>query len=191
MKKILIKYLSIKDKIGVIQKDSQNPFAKSKYASLPNMLKHINPVLTEFKVLFIPQFAIDENVPSMYKCSCDLIDCESEETMNFIFSVPFDDTQKNPVQGFGSSMTYGQRYVYGCVFGIAFDDDDPDSGKTKGANCEAKDTDKRKWLNPNTDDWTGAIKSLKSGKTIDDALKVFKISKDNQEKLKSESHGTK
>lgn len=43
------------------------------------------------------------------------------------------------------------------------------------------------WLNPKTPEWDGALRSIKAGKTLEDAKKVFRISKTNQELLISEA----
>jgi hypothetical protein len=186
-KELFSKYLKVVDEIGSIQKDATNPFAKSKYSTLSNIQKHVRPVLNKHSLLFTMNFTLDSQINNMYNCIATLIDIETEQKHKFYYTIPYDETQKNPVQGFGSTMTYGQRYVYGIVFNIPFDDEDPDSGKTKGANCEKKETDSREWLNEGTSKYKDAVKYLKNGGDISAIEKKYRISKKTREQLLNDS----
>jgi hypothetical protein len=130
-KNIYQRMLACKTEIGKIYKDATNPFAKAKYASLSNMLAKINPALDENGLLMMLSFNINKELSSqkmVYDAIADIINVDKpEECLQYIFHIPSDSTQKNDVQGFGATMTYGQRYVYSVLFNIAFDDIDPDA----------------------------------------------------------------
>lgn len=169
-------------------KDAVNPFAKSKYATLSNILNKVNDVLNKNNLLFIiGNIRKSESFDNTYVFEADLIDPESDKKIHFEYNVPFDTTQKNPIQGYGSMMTYAQRYIYGAVWGISFDEDDPDSGKTKGVNSQSQNAKpQKKWLNPDTPEWENSWKAVKNGtRTTNQVFDYYAISKDNREKFVS------
>jgi len=118
-----------------ISKDASNSHLKYKYATLSNILNKVNEVAKNNKVLFTIQIRLNPEMTSItnklfYDGIVTLIDTENDETLEFTYSFPSDTAQKNnDIQAFGSTMTYSQRYMLGALFGIAFDDEDPDHDK--------------------------------------------------------------
>lgn len=184
------KYLEVIKKIGVIGKDAENPFAKSKYASLTNILNKVQPLLNDKGLILKFDFPALEN--DAYTIKATLQDVEEEvnsinSIMTWDFVIPHDQTQKNKTQGFGSTMTYGQRYMYAIIFQIPFDDQDPDAkpkNKQEADNKGAPDKDDGKpWLNGDTPEWTKAKQYMKEGGNVEEIRKKYKVSKKLAEKL--------
>ncbi len=173
--------------IGVVGKDAINPFSKSKYSSLTNILNHVQPLL--IKAGLILKFDFPELQNDAYTVKATLIDVEGDAKASMVwdFVIPHDQTQKNKTQGFGSTMTYGQRYMYAIIFQIPFDDQDPDAKSEKEQKKDTKTKsdkdDGKPWLNGGTDEWEGAKKYMKEGGNVDEIRKKYKISNKLAEKL--------
>jgi len=164
--------------VSKIKKTSDNPFFKSKYASLADILDVIREPLKENELSFV-QLPEGEN-----QLTTILMHTSGE----YISSTYTMKPTKNDPQGLGSAITYQRRYALGAILGLNIDEDDDGNAasvepKKKASNAEPE----LPWLNPNTKEWNGAIQSLKGGKTLEDAKKVFKISKTNQELLIAEA----
>jgi ERF superfamily len=100
--------------IGKISKDAKNPFFKSDYATLSNILDAIKEPLDANGLTFV-QFPDGENgltTRLMHESGQYL---EATYTM-----VP----AKNDPQGLGSAITYQRRYSLGAVLGLNIDNDD-------------------------------------------------------------------
>jgi hypothetical protein len=166
-------------KVDKIKKDSTNPFFKSKYASLSNILDVIDIPLTESGLSFA-QFPTDENGLTTILMHESGEYLESNYKMNPV---------KNDPQGVGSCITYQRRYALSAILGLNIDDDDDGNHATHGTNDPDKKTfDKsndKPWLNDGTKEYHGAIEKLRAGTTTIEKIKsVLKVSKVVEEKLK-------
>lgn len=101
-------------KVGKIKKDSNNPFFKSKYASLANILDVIQSPLSECG-LSITQMPTGEN-----ELETILMHISGE----YISSTYSMRPSKNDPQGVGSCITYQRRYAIGAILCLNIDDDD-------------------------------------------------------------------
>lgn len=102
-------------KVEKVGRDANNPFFKSKYASLSNILEVINKPLTESGLSFA-QFPI-----GTHGLTTILMHGESGEYLEATYDmVPV----KNDPQGHGSALTYQRRYALASVLGLNIDDDD-------------------------------------------------------------------
>lgn len=107
-----------------IKKDANNPFFKSKYASLDGILEDILPILHKH-ALFLVQNPITDGDrigvhTQIFHSDGDFI--ESRFTMVLA---------KNDPQGAGSAITYARRYALVSMLGLSVDDDD---GSTASGN---------------------------------------------------------
>lgn len=135
------KFQNLKMDITVV-KDATNPFAKSKYASLSNVFEEVTKKLNNNNLLFtIIEIILLENGNYQAKSLLINLDSEKEEKIEFVHQFPPDSTQKSAIQCWGSTLTYAQRYIYGSVFSIAYDDEDPEQ-KQLPAKTESKPTNK-------------------------------------------------
>jgi len=100
--------------IGKISKDAKNPFFKSDYATLSNILDAIKEPLDANGLTFV-QFPEGTNGLTTRLMH------ESGEWMEATYTmVP----AKNDPQGLGSAITYQRRYSLGAVLGLNIDNDD-------------------------------------------------------------------
>lgn len=102
----------------LIKKTENNPFFKSKYAGLPNILEVVLPVLLK-NDLFLTQNPITEG--DRIGIETKIVHVSSGESMTSKFTV---NVAKNDPQGAGSALTYCRRYALVSMLGLNVDEDD-------------------------------------------------------------------
>ena len=136
MKQLISALVEFQKKIGKISKDSKNPFFKSNYASLPNILDTVNPALIECGLAIIQMPTGDGSLKTILAhTSGEMV--ESEFDMKLIKSDP---------QSLGSAITYARRYAIGSILNLNIDDDD-DANKAMGNSGSYSKPDDKAWLN--------------------------------------------
>jgi len=113
---------------SAVPKGSSNPFFKSKYAALPDVVASASPVLAKHglavtqSITFVngSQGPIDALNTTLLHKSGQFI----EHAM--ILHLP-----KNDPQGQGSAVTYARRYAYMAILGLVADDDDDGNAATR------------------------------------------------------------
>lgn len=167
-------------KVEKVKKDATNPFFKSKYASLSNILEAINEPLNECGLSFV-QFPTGENGLNTL-----LMHADSGEFMEADYTMK---PVKDDPQGKGSVITYQRRYALSAILGLNIDEDDDGNAATHGGSTPEKSEENNKpWLNENSIEFAGAVEKMKAGKSSIEALrKFFKISKATEQKLKEAS----
>ena len=163
--------------VGKISKDSTNPFFKSKYAGLPNVLEAIHEPLKEAGLVFT-QFPCGDEL-----CTT-LIDIETGEFMQAgVKMLPV----KNDPQAQGSAITYTRRYALVSILGLNVDDDDDGNKATglieKQSAQGFEKIDNRPWLNKNSDEFSKAVEYLKGGGELSKIEQKYKISKEVKAEL--------
>jgi hypothetical protein len=109
--------------VGKVAKDSNNPFFKSKYASLSNILDAISAPLSS-NGLSIVQFPEGDN-----GLTTRLVH-DSGEWMEATYTMK---PVKDDPQGRGSALTYQRRYAVGAILSLNIDaDDDGNQASGKG-----------------------------------------------------------
>ena len=158
---IYTKLAAVKKEIGAISKDSTNPFFKSKYFDINGLLKHGEPLLDKNGLLLL-QPIIKGEVFS------EIIDVENGDSVTSSILLPnIQDPQK-----LGSAVTYYRRYTLQSLLGLQAEDDDANVA-TKATKPKAD----KKWVNKGDKIWNAAIDK---GVKIDELLKHYAVSKDNQ-----------
>lgn len=158
-------------KVGTITKDASNPFFKSKYASLSNILEAINEPLSE-SGLSIAQFPTGQNGLTT------ILMHSSGEWMSAEYEMK---PVKDDPQGRGSSITYQRRYALAAILSLNIDEDD-DANQASYVSHQ----DDRKWLNKGTKEWDAIVKRLTEGTAkLADIKKHFKLNKENEKDLAS------
>lgn len=175
--KALITFHVKVDKIG---KDASNPFFKSKYASLSNILDAINDPLNESGLSFT-QFPTGDNgltTVLMHADSGEFI--QADYTMKPV---------KDDPQGKGSVITYQRRYALAAILGLNIDEDDDGNTATHGGKTPIEAAENNKpWLNESMPEFASAVAKIKAGKSSVKALReYFKISKQVEEKLNQQT----
>lgn len=155
-------------KVDSIKKDAKNPFFKSTYASLSNILDAIKIPLTECG-LTLSQFPEGE-----YGLTTRLLH-ESGEWMEASYTMR---PVKDDPQGRGSCITYQRRYAIAAILSLNIDEDDDGNQATHpSGKMEAKDSNDKPWLNLKTKDFENASKKLYAGEiTIKDIEKHYRLS---------------
>ncbi len=190
--KALIKFHTTMEKI---KKDAANPFFKSKYASLSNILEAINEPLIECGLSF-SQFPTKdyglitilihgesgEYIQDDYKIS-PVPDYLKEKDNNGIV-IWRGETYYSP-QAIGSAITYARRYALAAVLGLNIEEDDDGNTATYGSRTpeQAIENDKP-WLNKTlkngtiTEEWKKVAAALQnSNYSIAQVESKYKLSK--------------
>lgn len=160
-------------KVESIKKDATNPFFKSKYASLSNILDAIKTPLTE-SGLTVVQLPTGEH---------ELTTTIIHESGEFIESTYTMTPVKNDPQGLGSVISYQRRYALTSALLLNTEDDDGNHA-THGGSTPKEAEDNKPWLNKDTKEFKAAVEKLKAGTTTMDKIKSFyKVSKEIQTEL--------
>ena len=151
-----------------IKKTETNPFFKSKYASLSDILDVIRQPLADNGLSFV-QF------PSGLYGLTTMLMHESGEWLSESYTM--EPSKKDP-QGAGSVITYQRRHALGAILGLNIDeDDDGNSGSqpVKKSTLEA--------LTPAHPNWKKVIDYLKKDGTMTEVLKKYTLDKKSEELL--------
>jgi len=111
LSKGLIKFHAL---MGKIVKSETNPFFKSKYAPLPDILQAIAQPLQDSGLTFV-------QMPEGEYLTTVLFHAESGEYLESDYKLS---PVKNDPQSIGSSITYARRYALGSILGLNIDEDE-------------------------------------------------------------------
>lgn len=104
--------------------NAANPFFKSKYANLPELVKASRPVLTKNGLSVIQGTHENDGKILLFTRLCHI----SGEWIESVMSVL---PTKPGIQEIGKEMSYLRRYQYACITGVvATDDPDDDDGES-------------------------------------------------------------
>jgi hypothetical protein len=117
------KLFSLQQEIEAISKDSKNPFFKSNYADINQLLKHLKPLLKKYKLLLI-QPILNNEVNAIIQ------DVGSKERIYSSIKLP--DT--NDPQKIGGAITYFRRYNIISLLGLESEDDDGNIASNRKVN---------------------------------------------------------
>ena len=108
---------------SAVPKESVNPFFKSNYAALPDVVKHATPVLTK-QGLSDSQFIDEEDT---------LTTILLHQSGQWISATAKLHLVKDDPQAAGSAVTYMRRYAYMAVLGLVADTDDDGNAASQPA----------------------------------------------------------
>ena len=120
MKELLKNLAAAKKEIGAISKDSKNPFFKSKYFDINQLLEHVEPILLKNGLLLTQP--IKEN--RVYSIVWDIKTGDSFES--YLELPNLVDPQK-----IGSAISYYRRYSCQSLLSIQSEDDDGNKAAKK------------------------------------------------------------
>lgn len=111
-----------------VLRDAENSQTNSRYARLETVAKAVDPVITRHG--FVPSFGTDvSQMEGHYRVTCALSHIGGH-TRNYHVDVPSDGVgmkgtpNKTQTHAFGSTLSYGRRYLKLLIFDIATTDDD-------------------------------------------------------------------
>lgn len=111
-----------------IQKDEENPYYHTKYASLSAIVATLTPILKQSNILVTHKTDKKQLITAV-------IDVESGESINSIIDIP----ELTDPQKIGSFITYAKRYNLSELFNLITDeDDDANSVSLPTKNTETK-----------------------------------------------------
>ena len=153
------KIFEAKKEIGKVSKDSTNPFFKSKYFDINQLLEHVEPILQKHELLCL-QPIIDGVVTS------EIIDIESSEKVTSgIALTNITDPQKR-----GSEITYYRRYTLAALLGMQAEDDDANKASKKPTPPKAQVPAKKRLFEESagepTKAWLRVLEGIKAGKLL-------------------------
>lgn len=155
--------------VSPVKRTASNPFFKSKYAPLSEILKEIHEPLVN-NGLTILQFPEDQN---------NLTTMLLHESGEFFQATYIMNPVKSDPQAIGSAITYQRRYAIGAILNLNIDDDDD-------GNKAAEKPAKKDALTPMHPKWVDVLNVVKSGKaTIDQVKLKFNLSEENEKLLLS------
>ena len=117
--------LEFHKKVGKIIKSDNNPFFKSKYASLATILDVITEPLTECGLVIV-QFPT-----GLYQLTTRLQHVSGEYMESTYEMQPV----KHSPQDAGSVITYQRRYAIGAILNLNIDEDDDGNKASQGAKA--------------------------------------------------------
>jgi hypothetical protein len=163
-KEITKALITFQVKVDTIRKDAKNPFFKSSYASLANILDSIKEPLIECG-LAVTQFPYGENG------LMTILMHQSGEWMGFEYQMR---PAKDDPQGRGSAITYQRRYAIASVLCLNIDEDDDGNLATHGRSTP----DEKPWLNKGSEQFKSAVAYIQGGGSIEAIKGKYKLSKE-------------
>ena len=160
--------------IGKVKKEATNPFFKSKYASLANILDVIQKPLADAGLSFC-QLPDEE-------CLTTILMHDSGEWIEATYCMPV--AKLNDPQAMGSAITYARRYALGSILGLNIDEDD-DGEKAMQRNQPQEKPQEKPFINPAMTQWEKAVEHIKGGGAIDDILKKYQLKPEHLTILKA------
>lgn len=168
--KKLFKITSTMDKM---KKDTENPFFKSRYFDVNQLLEAVRPALIAEDLLLLQPI---ENGA----VGTRIIDVESGDSVEAFIPLPdIQDPQK-----IGSAVTYYRRYTLQSLLGIEAEDDDANlAAGNKPKVSKAFKEEKKPWLNEGMPEWDKAVEWIKNGGDPKQLRQKYAISKVNMDYL--------
>ena len=150
-----------------IPKDSNNPFFKSKYAALPQVVEVASPIISK-NGLSVSQFL------GTTDSSDTLTTWLLHSSGQYICQTMKLHLVKNDPQGQGSATTYARRYSYMAVLGLVADeDDDGNAASRPQAKSAATQAPRASTTKPASDKQLDLLRSLMQKLGInEDAIKA-------------------
>ena len=160
--------------IGKVKKESTNPFFKSKYASLANILDVIQKPLAEAGLSLCQLPDAD--------CLTTILMHDSGEWIEATYCMPV--VKTNDPQAMGSAITYARRQCLGAVLLLNIDEDD-DGEKAMQRNKPQEKPQEKPFINPAMVQWEKAVEHIKGGGAIEDILKKYQLKPEHLTILKA------
>ena len=170
--KIYKKLFKVTSTMDKMKKDSTNPFFKSKYFDINQLIEAVRPALIAEDLLLLQHI---ENGA----VGTRIIDIETGDSVEAFISLPnIDDPQK-----LGACVTYYRRFTLGSLLGIEAEDDDGNlaAGNKPKVSKAFKKEEKKPWLNEGMPEWDKAEEFVKGGGSPSLLRQKYAVSKPNMD----------
>jgi len=121
------KLLEVQKEIGTLSKNAKNPFFKSQYLDLSELLTHVTPILNKHGLILLQPIKSGEVGSVLIDAETGNKTCESWMTLPETISDP---------QKMGACVTYFRRYTLKSLLSIAEVDDDGNTAAKKPTKAE-------------------------------------------------------
>ena len=115
----------VKKEIGTLTKNSKNPFFKSQYLDLNEIIEHVEPLLNDNGILLLQPLKDGLVKSQLWDVNEGYLIAESE------LKIPEHITDPQKI---GACITYFRRYTLKSLLGIAEEDDDGNTAAKKLKN---------------------------------------------------------
>lgn len=112
------KLFALQNEISVLSKTKENPFYKSKYFDINDLVHHLKPLLAKHRLLLNQPLKIEEE--KMQTLRTIISDIDTEECMTSELFLE----QQDKIHDFGSMLTYLRRYMLVSMLCLEAIDDD-------------------------------------------------------------------
>ena len=159
--------LQARGMIGSVTKNAKNPFFKSNYADINNVIESISPVCESLGICFTQCPKVTESNADVLVTRLTLQDNPKEfiESEVRLF-LPTADMQK-----LGSAITYARRYALISMFGLETEDDDGQSASKKLTPTQKRNQEINKAME--------ALVEAQKNKDIEKATQIWEWAEDN------------
>ena len=157
---------SFHSQVEKIKKDAKNPFFKSKYASLSNILDTIAAPMNASGLI------ISQHPTGSDTLITILLHSETGEYLQSEYNIH---PVKMDPQSIGSAITYARRYAIGAILSLNIDDDDGNAATQPAQKPQAK---AGKQSEPVTDQKDAILFSIEQAKNIIDLNNAYHRNKD-------------
>lgn len=120
------KLFEAKKEMPIIKKDATNPFFKSGYASLSNIIEVVEPILHKHGLFISHSMRGNNLVTSIINCEVQMPD-NTHENITSSFDLP----PNLDIQKMGAAITYAKRYNIVALLNLNIEDDDDGNSATK------------------------------------------------------------
>lgn len=117
--------------MGIAGMNNKNPFFKSNYANITDMVKATRPALTRYGLSVKQEQFISENGEEMLETIL------AHKSGQWSSSITKLNPPKTDIQSYGSYMSYKMRYAYKGITGVVTGDEEDDDGE-KAVTKEVK-----------------------------------------------------
>lgn len=114
----------IQQEVKKIKKGETNPYFKSKYFDINQLITDLKPLLSKYKLLALQPLT---NVDGKMALQTTIVDTESAEEISNIVTL----TDNTDPQKMGSAITYFRRYALQSLFFLQAEDDDANKASGK------------------------------------------------------------
>jgi len=122
------KLFEAKNEIPVIKKDANNPFFKSGYATLSNIIETVEPILMKHGLMITHVMQGNSLITQIWD--------NDKAILESSFLLP----TNGDIQKIGSAITYAKRYNITAMLNLNIEDDDDGNGAKKPEPAPKKDT---------------------------------------------------
>jgi hypothetical protein len=131
--KLAVSLVKAQASMGRAIKDSNNPFFKSKYADLTEVIETVKKPLNDNGITFLQIVEVDEQGRQVVETTL------LHESGEFISGKTLVVTAKqNDPQALGSAITYAKRYGLQAICGLPTDDDDGEAAMARKQKVQSE-----------------------------------------------------